>query len=735
MANEEDPHALINRWYGRPDDYRGGSTYGFNPTTLANPGAWAPWASGQAGYNTAAKGAERAAQQNRAFADTQWGRAMEGMKGAQGAYAPSQAAWQQYYGNAGADRGPGAMEEWWANNSGKFNDPTATSSALSQWQQQMFSPMQATGAYNQYQQYMQQPSSTQGAYTYMQGQLSQPMQGQGAYDRMRQATAKPGVGENWFASNEGAYRNPTNSQTLYNNSMGALGNAGRSEGFQVQTGNQEDYRAKTDSLFGQQQGPGYLDQNAGEIGSRFRGADDVTAFAGRNLGALEQDGTFEQWAKSAIEGSNPMQDRIRERGLAQLNQEMARRGHFNSGGAGTAIGNYLAEQNAQEFAQKSDLAKGAQEMQLARLGQGQGLAEGSAANKFGIGSSLQGLYAQQDSTKLGRDSLAAQIARDQSEQDLATQALTMQSHQNADAAKLARLQGLSGMAGQADSTSLNLLNAGQDAAFRSQDAGRQRTLDDFASATRLDENQLSRLMAQMAGAGQNDRTNMDRFQTQYDMGRGLDQEIMARYGMLGDLSGQQDAASLARLMGGGQMAGSAQDAWQRRNDSSWDERNDAFGARFGLDDAVAGTWKDFYGMGMDASGTAMNNSINAGANAAQLRGQGQIASSPGKLAEAGAEVYGAYSTGGASGLARGQTLAEPSYAESRTYAPPSAYASAPGGAAYDTMSLEQMLANAGDNGGSGRTPEEGARLRRWYLESQGLSVPPDVLALSQRYRG
>lgn len=734
-------YGLWRRATDDPNWTTGESSYGFNAHTLGNPSALASWASGQGAYNQAAKGAEKAAADSRAFAETQWGRAMEGMQGAQGAYGTSQDLWNRYYGNAGANRGPGAGEDWWANNGGKYNDPRATTGVLNQWQQQMGQPMQQTGAYNQYQQYMQQPSSTQGAYGYMQGQLQQPMQGQGAYDRNRMANAQPGSGEQWVASMQGAYRQPTNSQTFYNNFMGELGNAGRSEQFQVNPGQQDIYNQRANELYGSQTKPGYLDQNAGEIGSRFRGADDVAQYASRNLPQLESQGIYEQWAESAINGSNPMQDRIREKGLAQLNQEMARRGHFNSGGAGTAIGNYLAEQNAQEFAQKSELAKGAQGMQLQRLGQGQGLAEGSAGNKIGVGSALQGLYAQQDESKLGRDSLAAQIARDNAQQDLASQSLMMQGNRDADAAKLARLQGLSGMAGQADSTSLAQLNSGTDAAFRSQDAARNRGLDDFSQANQLDQTQLSRLIAQMQGAQQNDQTNMDRYKTQFGMAQGVDQSVMDRYGMLGNLAGQEDDGRLGYLNAQGNMAFQTQGANQTRIDSQNAERDRAFANQFGISEGLANTYSDFYGKGMDASGQAMTNSINANANAAQLRAQGQIANSPMQWAKTGADAYATYQTGGAnkavgaqrSGLAQAPPPPPPPGGDTPSNIPaddPSAmytsYYQPPG--AYDQMQapmqagqgldLQQLLAD-----GSGRSPEERDMLMDWYYQQMGLTSP------------
>jgi len=664
------------------------------------------------GYNTAAGGARQASDWARQFSDEQWRRQMEGLQGAQGAMTPSNAAWMQLYGNMTPSQ-PGAMEEWYAQNGGKYGDPTQTSAALDSYRQYMGQPMQAQGAYAQMQNYMQQPSSSQGAYDYLKAQIQQGSNGQAAYGAQQQQFRQPGTGEDWYSQNARMFAQPTQATSFYQNYAGQLAGPGRSEGFQVDTSRMGKLQDAQSDLVTGLRGPGYLDKGAAEVGGYYRGANDVQNYAAQTMPQLQQQGQFENWAQSAISGDNPELQRERERGLAQLNQEMARRGHFNSGGANTAIGNYVAEQNAKEFAQKSGLAQQAQQFQLQRLGQGQGLAQGASSEKMGTGSGLQGLFAQQDQSKLGRDQLAAQIMQSQTQQDLAAQQLGLQAAGQSDQAKLARLQGMSGMASQADSSTLAQLLGGMNAAYGAQGLAQSRAMNDINAANTVDQQNLARLMGLNQSANANDANALARLAQQYGMAQGLDQGAMARYGMLGSLSGQEDAQQLARLNAWGTMAGNAQGAQQSRANADQAARDAAMRARLGIDQTNAGLYAQFYGTGGQLSGQAMSDSYNAWANAAQLEGLGQNASAEVPFKVAGTVIDGYKATQGIPS-AQTQVPGVDGGSASQMLGPVN-YA----GPDYGRMLLNQYL----DVGAGGLMPGEADALRSQYYLANGLTDP------------
>lgn len=74
--------------------------------------AWdvvSPWANPATGYDKAAEGADKASADFRALAEKQWQRQMEALALAQKALAPSQALYNQIYGNSAWGFGGGGM--------------------------------------------------------------------------------------------------------------------------------------------------------------------------------------------------------------------------------------------------------------------------------------------------------------------------------------------------------------------------------------------------------------------------------------------------------------------------------------------------------------------------------------------------------------------------------------------------------------------------------------------------
>lgn len=543
------------------------------------------------GSNTAAQGASAASGGYGDLANWQWDTAMGGLGAAQGAYNPSNALWQGTYGN----QGPNALDQWWGQNQAAFNQPTASQ-----------------GAMNQFQTYMQQPTMAGSAYQNAQGQLGYS-QGKDYYDRFGGQMQNRSQQE--MAYNPNNYSSPGAAESFYGQAQGTLGGPGRAAQLNYQdTTNMGDFARG----LGGQQGQGATNQGAGEIGNYYRGANDVSQYAGGQMGQLTGPGTYEQFVTQDINGTNPMMQRQTDQGLARINQEQARRGGFRSGSADTQVGNFLGEMGAREYDQRADRAQSAQQMQLSRIGAGTGLAQASAQGKLAQGQGLQGLAGQQDAEKMGRLGQQLQAQQGASAESLANSQGRMNYAQAGDQNDLARMQMLGGFAGQAQNAEMARLAGGMNAAGQSDQGFMARQQAGYGMAQGADQSNLARLMGLQG------------------MAQGADQGQMARYGMLNNMAGQVDQNSLARLLGAGGMAGNVTQADQQ-------QLNDMFRTRFGLDNANAGMIQGFYGQGAQGYGDAQSNSLNALANYYALIGQGQDARAavPWQAANVGVKFAGA----------------------------------------------------------------------------------------------
>jgi hypothetical protein len=530
----------------------------------------------QEGYNTAAQGAAQASQGYGQLANWNWNAAMGGLDQANAAYNPSNSVWQQTYGN----QAPNAMQNWYA-----------------QHQSQYDQPQQSTNAYNQYNSYMQQsPSSTSGAYNSAQ----QALGGQARTANFADQFGKQLTGQ--YSQQELAYK-PGNYDTAgagerFNDTLQQnLGQAGRAEGLQYQnTSNMSDFAGG----LAQAQGEGATHALGNEIMGHYRGANDVENYANQQMGGLGQKGLYEQFVQSDIMGNNPASQRETDQGLARINQEMARRGGFKSGGADTAIGNFLGEMGAKDYQNRAMRAQSAQGMELSRIGAGQSLATASAQGKLAQGSAQQGLAGQLDAEKMSRLAMQMQAQQGASTEGFANSRGRMDYAQAADQGNLSRQQMMLSGANMAQNQELNRLQAGMSAAGQS------------------DRGQLDRMNAAYGYQSGAERDTLARQNTLFGMAHSNDQNDLARYGMLGQLAGQNDQTRLAYLTGGGNMANQTTQANQT-------DARDRFSSRYNLDQAQAGNIGNFYGMGMQGYDTAQGNSLNALANYYQLMGQGQSA--------------------------------------------------------------------------------------------------------------
>lgn len=587
-------------------------------------------------YEKAAAGARGVAGDARGFSDTQWNRQMEGLDKAQGAYGPSMGLWNAM-GHA-----PGAMENWWGANQDKFRQPTATSGALSGFQSYMQGgPQYSGGAYGQAQGMIGGPTTSQGIYDRYSGQLGNPSASENAYSQYRNA-----------GTFNGSTRQESNEQILaesYNDlkRQAEMANSGRGRelgsafaGENIKMDSPTIMQAFADSV-GHMQGDSALRSGGQEIGGYYRGASDPTDYYNSQKSALQGPGTYEQFVQSDIMGNNPALEMERKKSEAALNQQLARRGAFNSGAAGAAFGELEGTLAAKSYENRANRAQQAQQMQLGRIGQGTQTATASGQQKLAQGQGLQGLARDQDQESRARiDQLMAAKAAASGEAlsgqrlgldaaqlgdqtRLARLGLGMQSDSQGNAQQLAALQGLQGVYSNADNSMFQRVGAGMSAAGQS-------------------DQQMQQRLAQMYGMGQGlDANNLARGNALFGMGQGMDQQAMAQYGMYGQLAGQQDQAAMARLMGAGQMAGNAQGAQQQRE-------SDMFAQLFGINNAQGSQVGQFYNQGGQLSGQSYNDYLNAMLNSYGMQAQGGAARAqlPFQVAGLGIEGAKAYYGGG-----------------------------------------------------------------------------------------
>jgi|GEM_PF-6233033 len=576
-----------------------------------------PWAAGQMdpakGFNSMAEAMDQASQMSSDFSNTQWGRQMEGLDKALGAMSPSDSLWYQTYGT----QRPGAMEEYWKQYGARFNDPTASGDALSRFDNYMKQPSYMEGSMlQQANRFLDGRLQSEQAYERSQQQLSGPSASQNQYNLYAGAYGGPGAAESFYQQNAGRFNQPTNTADMYRRLGAQLEGPGRSEMFQLDAPStlqnslaaaQRFASAATNIDRGEQEAKGY-----------YRGANDINDYYASQRGALSGPGTYENWITSELYGVNPAMEMEKQEGLASLNQELARRGHFNSGGAGVALGKFLGTHAAKSYENRAQRAAQAQQMQLGRIGTGAQVAGQSSGNRLAQGQALAGFDVNSEAARLGRMQFGQSAAEAASREAMEAQRLKLAAAGQADQSQLARLQGLSSMANTADQGTLAQLRAQQEAARSAQEQELARLAGGMSAAGQSDQSQLARLQALFQQGQGVDDANFRRGQQYFNMGQAMDQGQLARYGMLGQLSQQQDSATLARLLGGGQLAGMAQGA-------ELDRLRQMFGTRMGIDQTRAGLYGGFYGQGGALSGQPMSDAINAMVNASEARAGGTMA--------------------------------------------------------------------------------------------------------------
>lgn len=382
---------------------------------------------------------------------------------------------------------------------------------------------------------------------------------------------------------------------------------------------------------------GALADRSGRIENYYGRANDLQGFAARQGRQYEAPGALEQFqSQYAATGSNPYLDRIQSKGLATINQEMARRGHFRSGGADTAIGNYLGEMGAQNFKYAGDLAGQAQNAKFSRLGAGGQLAQGVSGEKITQGRSLQDLGAQLSGEQLNRGAYNLNKAQ--------TRANALNQFMNTDlaAAQAASSEGMSKAvqrragAENVARTRLDATNALMNAANMSQGANQNRLINAMTGAKSASENALARRQELRLGSnaadeslranaaerrlasGLSDQTRRSNWEALGQMAQSSDSANTARDTLLVNATQNLDAETRARANDYLRGAHAAQALKEGRLAQELQ-------MRMGISAQQAAIIQDSYAKALGYYSDANSAAINAGVNAGQLRDAGNQA--------------------------------------------------------------------------------------------------------------
>lgn len=421
---------------------------------------------------------------------------------------------------------------------------------------------------------------------YVFGQSSQQLQGQG-------------YGQQFYQQNQGALQGPSNSQQVLNgggfSGPTAIGNLASSNpyGGQMQSSglgamSQQMLGGPSASSganqFAQQQArtPTELSQSGQRIDQGYMGANQSQQFQQQNKGTLSGPGQLEQFAASSLTGDNPYANMLRQEGMDAINQQLAARGVYGSGGGLAALAKYGANLDANLFSQQAQLQGNAQNATMNRLNLGLGAAGQASSERMNQFSALQGLGNDQFNQRMGAADLS--LAGGAAE----------------DSANVARMAGITSAMGTADSMELGRL-------------GGMANLANMAS-----QNDISRLNAQITAAGNADTQGINRFNAMMGAAGQADASQLGRMGLLGNLAGQADSQNLNYLNNMFSTANQVQTAQSGRMQGLLDNmyRENAL---------QAGLYGGFYGQGGQLSGDAFNTGINAMGNAAGLQAQGDQA--------------------------------------------------------------------------------------------------------------
>jgi hypothetical protein len=527
----------------------------------------------------------------------------------QGMFGSSQDLWGRQYGQGAT----GAMEEFYKNYGSQFQQPTETSRAMNQFGTN-FNNMNFglnAGGYQAKSQLGQPSQQGQFYQTYGQ-QLAHPGRSNQAYADSSETYKQPGGYENWAGAVDTRFNNMNADTERRNNETYAqLQKEGRAEQYRPETVNR--MSAMASALPGMQ-GTAQVESGASEMQGMYRDASQPTDYYNSQQRALQGPGAYEQFVQNDIYGRNPAKDMAMKEGLATVNQQISRRGGFNSGAAMTGIGQFVGKMEAEDYQNRANRAAQAQGMEMGRIGQGTQTAQAAAQGQLAQGSALQGLAGQRDTEKRARLDQVIGVNQAASGEQLASNRLGLDSATAADQARMSRL-GLGLQANnQGADQRLNAMRLQSDIQRQSQQFGMDRAGANVRDAGQADQSQLARLMGGYNMSQGADADQRARAMAGFDVDQGMYSSGLQGYGMYGNLTGQQDQQSLARLMGMGNMAGNAQNAQMGRY-------GQAFDSQYGMNRDMANLWAEISGQGLQTSGRYNEASLGALANMYGLQGQ------------------------------------------------------------------------------------------------------------------
>lgn len=592
------------------------------------------------GYNTAAKAGASASQQWANLGNEQWNRQMTGLGGAMDQYGNARSSMGVY---RDAMSRPGTGEQAWAQYGGQFMQPSNTQSMTDrlggQYRDQNRGMQQMAGQFGEQ---LQGPSNSQSLW----GQLQSPGETQSMqqYKYGSSAMERPGATEQFNSQMSGQLGRPSETAQAYATMDWGLAGAPSTNQFDnlqrlfaskgaatsAAEANQraialEQARMDDDQnrVMGQLGAKGGVQQYEGEVAGLSRGANALQGYAGRQGGQYEQQGDFEKFASDfAKAGTNAYYDRAEQQGLAKLNQEMARRGSFKSGGANAAIGNYLGETAAQRAKAIGDTLNQGQQAKFSRLGQGAELAKGVSGEKLGQAGALQSLGQAKSGEQIGRANVTQNAVNSRNQQSLALMGANLQAGQASSGEELARQQLLGSQARDASQGKLAAMQAQMNAAGQTDSTGLQRLMSQYGMAQGSDQALGNRMNYLQQGAGQADSSTAQQRQLQALLAGQSDNQLLQRLqGAFGMQQGanaqgmQGDQQMLAALMGQDQLRMSGLNGLLQAANTTQGMQQNRLGGVVDRDAALAGQqaglYDSFYGRGGALYGDATGSGINA----------------------------------------------------------------------------------------------------------------------------
>lgn len=649
-----------------------------------NPFSWGKQSPQEAGDKAAGQ-VRQIGDQAMGLAGQSWNQQMGGLDRALGAYANSNLSIGRY---ASGASNPGYAENGFNAYGSNYLQPGTQSSLYGGLSQRYGStPTNSQGAYNNlpntfgpnnsqqvFNGMYSGPSYQQGAFNAVGSNLLSPSQQQQGYSNTYGSIfSGQGQGENYSDQNRGYFASPgqleQQSGSLANRALGSSGQAQTAfdtsaraftnNGFltdQATAKNNNlaqklsDDITASDRRYGQD---GQLAGMQGDISKAYNSANDVQGFAQRQGGNFEKQGMGEQFAQNFLDQSNPYQEREQKKLTDAMNQQFAARGVFNSGGAIAGLGNALGEFQAQNYKNMADVSAQGEQMQMQRLGQGQGLAQAASGEKQALGSNLQGLGQGLSQEWLGRDS-----NRIQNSQELTNNALGLMGMnlQGANQGENARMQGMNSYlsaAGQAGQASLAGANSAAGILGNSQGAGLSRVMGGGQLADAAQGMSLQRANSGMNALSGIDASTLSRALGYGNLAQGADtgrnsiSDLLLRGGSAADSTSNSRAGLTLQGAGQADNAGTDRDRILSGLAGGADQTrmsglNGYFGAAngidtfkdqqqvkilassLGVDDATASKILQFYQQGGQFQGDMQNTGLGAYGNAAGLQLQGAL---------------------------------------------------------------------------------------------------------------